>query len=83
LVILVGKPTVAKVHSIGFVVHVDPTLGRIGVELEQQVGVIDDLGDRFRAVRAVVDLESLIATCALSMSVRQVGRARSRRPLRS
>ena len=33
--ILVGKPTLAKVHSIGFVVHVDPTLGRIGVELEQ------------------------------------------------
>jgi hypothetical protein len=49
----------AEAHSIGFVVQVDSTLGRVAVELEQHVGVIDDLGDRFRAVRAVVDLECL------------------------
>jgi hypothetical protein len=61
---------------------VDPTLGGVAVGLEQHVGVIDDLGDRFRIVRAVVDLEVLIATCALSI-LRRVGRARFRRPLRS
>ena len=43
LVILVGKRTVAKVHSIGLVVKVDPTLGRVAVELEQHVSVIDTI----------------------------------------
>jgi hypothetical protein len=32
-------------------------LGRIFVELQQHVGVVDDLGDRLGILRAVVDLE--------------------------
>jgi hypothetical protein len=34
-------------------------LGRVSIELEQQVGVIDDLGDRLGVLGAVVDLECL------------------------
>jgi len=36
---------------------VDPVLGRILVELQQDIGVIDDLGDRFGVLSAEVDLE--------------------------
>jgi hypothetical protein len=36
---------------------VNPVLGGILVELEQHVGVVDDLGDRLRVFGAVVDLE--------------------------
>jgi hypothetical protein len=34
-------------------------LGRILVELQQYVGVVDDLGDRLGVLGAVVDLERL------------------------
>jgi hypothetical protein len=34
-------------------------LGRIPVELQQHLGVVDDLGDRSRILRAEVDLECL------------------------
>ena len=36
-----------------------PMLGRILVELQQHVGVVDDLGDRLRIFGAVVDFEGL------------------------
>jgi len=36
-----------------------PVLGRIPVELQQHLGIVDDLRDRFRILRAVVDLERL------------------------
>ena len=37
----------------------DPVLGRVSVELQQHVEVVDDLGDRFGIFGAVVDLECL------------------------
>jgi hypothetical protein len=37
----------------------DPMLGRILVELQQNVGVVGDLRDRLRVLRAVVELERL------------------------
>ncbi|ETZ43822.1 transposase, mutator type domain protein [Mycobacterium avium MAV_061107_1842] len=44
-------------------------LGRVFVELQEHIGVVDDLGDRFGILGAVVETSNaLIATCALSMS---------------
>jgi|tagenome__1003787_1003787.scaffolds.fasta_scaffold19019008_2 hypothetical protein len=37
----------------------DPMLGRVLVELQEHLGVIDDLGDRLRVLGAVIDLEGL------------------------
>ncbi len=37
----------------------DPVLGRVFVELQEHIGVIDDLGDRLGVLGAVVDLECL------------------------
>jgi hypothetical protein len=37
----------------------DPVLGGVLVELQDDVGVVDDLGDRFGVFGAVVDLERL------------------------
>ncbi len=39
--------------------QMDPMLGRILVELQQHVGVVDDHGDRLGVLGAVVDLERL------------------------
>ena len=36
-----------------------PVLGRVLVELQEDVGVFDDFGDGFRVLGAVVDLEGL------------------------
>jgi hypothetical protein len=33
---------------------VDPVLGRVPVELQDHIDVVDDLGDRFGILRAVV-----------------------------
>jgi hypothetical protein len=35
----------------------NPVLGRVFVELQEHVGVVDDLGDRFGILGAVVNLE--------------------------
>ena len=60
LVTLVRNRTVANVDSIGFVVRKwDPVLGRVPVELQEHVGVVDDLGDRLGVLRAVIYLEGL------------------------
>ena len=37
----------------------DPVLGGVFVELQQHVGVVDDLGDSFGVLGAVGDLEGL------------------------
>ncbi len=37
----------------------DPMLGRLFAELQQHIGVIDDLGDRLAVLGAVIDLECL------------------------
>jgi len=37
--------------------QMNPVLGGILVELQQHVGVIDDLGDRLGVLGAVIDLE--------------------------
>src|ERR1700757_2720646 len=57
-VTLVLKRTVAKVLSIRRA-QVYPMLGRVLVELQQHVGVVDDLGHRLGVLGAVVDLEGL------------------------
>jgi hypothetical protein len=36
-----------------------PVLSRIPVELQQHLGIVDDLRDRFRILRVVIDLERL------------------------
>src|SRR5512135_115024 len=60
LVTLVRNRTVAKVDSMGLVVlRCTQMLGRILVELQQHVGVVDDLGDRLRIFGAVVYFEGL------------------------
>jgi hypothetical protein len=38
---------------------VDPVLGRVFVEFQEHIGVIDDLGDRFGVLGGIVDLEGL------------------------
>ena len=58
LVTFVLKRTVAKVLSIGFVVlQMDPVFGGMVVELQQDIEVVDDLGDHFRVLRAEGNLE--------------------------
>src|SRR5215208_4532904 len=37
--------------------EVNPMFGRVAVELEQHISVLDDLGDRLGVLGAVVDLE--------------------------
>jgi hypothetical protein len=55
---LVRDLTVAKVDSMGFVVlRWDPVLGGVLVELQEHVGVLDNLGDRLGVFGTVVDLE--------------------------
>jgi hypothetical protein len=51
--------TVAKVLSMIRGAQVDPVLGRVHVELQQGVQVVDDLGDHFGVLRPEVDLERL------------------------
>jgi hypothetical protein len=46
-----------------------PLLGRVLVVLKEDIGVGDDLGDRFRVLSTVIDLEkAVIASWAVSMS---------------
>jgi hypothetical protein len=44
--------------------QMNPVLGRVFVQFQQHVGVVDDLGDRLGVLGAVVDLEGL--DCDLS-----------------
>ena len=37
--------------------QMDPVLGRVLVELQEHIGIIDDLGDRLGIQGAVIDLE--------------------------
>jgi hypothetical protein len=46
----------------------DPVLGPVLVEPQQDVGIVDDLGDGFGILGAVVASKALIASWALSMS---------------
>ncbi|BCI81946.1 hypothetical protein MTY66_35710 [Mycolicibacterium sp. TY66] len=60
LVTFVLKRTVAKVLSIGFVVRrwIQCSAGVV-VELQQDIEVVDDLGDHFRVLRAEGNREGL------------------------
>jgi hypothetical protein len=60
VVTLVRNRTVAKVDfdRVGGA-QVNRVLGGIAVDLQQHVGVVDDLGDRFGVLGATVDLEGL------------------------
>src|SRR5262249_27182770 len=57
LVTLLLKRTVAKVDSMVRRVQMDPMLRRAVVELQQHVGVVDDLRHGLRELRAVVSFE--------------------------
>src|SRR6478609_3110021 len=58
LVTLLRCRTVANVDSIGGA-QIDPVLGRVVVELQQHVQVVDDLRDGLGELGAVVDSERL------------------------
>jgi hypothetical protein len=50
----------------------DPVLGRVAVELQQRIEIVDDLGHRFGVLGAAVDFEGLDR----DLGVVEVGRRR-------
>ena len=67
LVTLVRNRTVANVDNYRVRrAQMHPVLGRVAVELQEHIGVVDDLGDRFGVLGAIVDLEGLDRDLSLS-----------------